>query len=295
MLTVTIIGPGRVGGALAVGLPSSEYLIEGFVTADGGSLSDRLQGSFPATQFVEISKVGEIASAIVIITVPDNMIGSVARKLRGRIDRSAVVLHTSGALTSEVLAPLSDTGCSVGSLHPLVSISSPELGPGRMSGAYFCVEGDERAVAVAEQIAKSLGGKPFTIDTPMKTLYHASAVIACGHFVALFDTAAGLMAKACGDREKALSILMPLVESTLANLREQTAAAALTGTFARTDVDTFAAHLAALKRLDRPNVVDIYLDLGLHSLELALENGANPEKAAEIRRQIFLAKEMSEC
>ncbi|MBX7053550.1 MAG: DUF2520 domain-containing protein [Pyrinomonadaceae bacterium] len=295
MLTVTIIGPGRVGGAFAIALPSSEFLIERFVISDGGKLPDVLRGSFSTTPSIEVSRVGGIASDIVLITVSDGLIGPVAVQVRERLERPAVVLHTSGALTSEVLAPLVDRGCNVGSMHPLVSISSPELGPDRMSGAYFCIEGDPSAVTAARNIVQSVGGIPFTIDTSKKVLYHASAVIACGHLVALFDLAADLMSKAVGDREMATAILLPLVESTLANLRGQSAASALTGTFARADKGTFGAHLDALKRLGDQNAVDIYLDLGLRSLELAVIAGADPEKAAEIRRQIFLAKEKSGC
>ena len=294
MLTVSIIGPGRVGGALALALPRDQYSIERFVGTDGGTMPAVLCESFPATPFVEISKAGEITSDIILITVPDSSIAEVAGQISRNIGTPTVALHTSGALTSDVLVPLKESGSSIGSVHPLVSISNPELGPERMSGAYFCVEGDAAAVAAAENIVKGVGGVPIDIDTANKPLYHASAVMACGHFVALFDTAAELMAKAAGDREKAVSILLPLVDSTLANLREQSASEALTGTFARTDIVTFGSHLEALRRVGDRNAVEIYLDLGLRSLELALENVADPEKAAEIRRQIFLAKQMSE-
>ena len=294
MLTVTIIGPGRVGGALALALPRDKYSIERFVGRDGGRLPSILNISFQDAPFVEIANAGNVTSDIILITVPDSSIAEVAGRISSIIDRPAVVLHSSGALTSEVLAPLRAAGSSIGSVHPLVSISSPELGAERMSGAYFCIEGDESAVAAATSIVSAVGGIPFTIDTANKPLYHASAVMACGHFVALFDIAAELMTKAAGDRERAVSILLPLVESTLANLRQQQASEALTGTFARTDVVTFGSHLEALRRFGNRNVVDIYLDLGLRSLELALESGADPEKAGEIRRQILLAKQMSE-
>lgn len=279
---------------MALALSRDQYSIERFVGTDGGTMPAVLCESFPATPFVEISKAGEITSDIILITVPDSSIAEVAGQISRNIGTPTVALHTSGALTSDVLVPLKEAGSSIGSVHPLVSISNPGLGPERMSGAYFCVEGDAAAVAAAENIVKGVGGVPFDIDTANKPLYHASAVMACGHFVALFDTAAELMAKAAGDREKAVSILLPLVESTLANLREQSASEALTGTFARTDIVTFGSHLEALRRVGDRNAVEIYLDLGLRSLELALENGADPEKAAEIRRQIFLAKQMSE-
>src|SRR5437868_10489920 len=39
-----------------------------------------------------------------------------------------IALHTSGALSSDALAPLSAAGFAVGSLHPLVSVSDARAG-----------------------------------------------------------------------------------------------------------------------------------------------------------------------
>jgi len=275
---------------MALALPASKYKIEQFVVGDGRSLAAVLSTSFAGSAVSEVSGLEIISSDIVLVTVPDSEIASVAAAISTRINNPPVVLHTSGALSSDVLSSLSEIGCSVGSIHPLASISTAESGAGRLNGAYFCIEGNPIAVSTADRVAKDLGGIPFTIDTATKALYHASAVIACGHFVALFDTAADLMSRVVGEREKAVAILLPLVGSTFANLRDQDTASALTGTFARTDVGTFASHVEALQDIGDQNIVDIYLDLGLRSLKLALENGADPDRAAEIRRRISLAK-----
>jgi predicted short-subunit dehydrogenase-like oxidoreductase (DUF2520 family) len=54
---------------------------------------------------------------------------------------------------------------------------------------YFCVEGDARAVRIARMLVAQLGGRSFTVTSESKPLYHASAVRASGHVVALFDLA----------------------------------------------------------------------------------------------------------
>ena len=43
----------------------------------------------------------------------------------------------------------------------------------------------KKAVEAAKKIVDALGGKSFSIETKYKTLYHASAVTACGHLVAV--------------------------------------------------------------------------------------------------------------
>src|SRR5205085_3184806 len=104
-------------------------------------------------------------------------------------------------------------------------------------GSYFCVEGDETAVAIGEQMVKDLGGRPFSIDTKFKTLYHGAAVTACGHLVALFDAAIDMMSRTGLSTEESKEILLPLVTSTVNNMQTSSLYVALTGTFARADAE----------------------------------------------------------
>jgi predicted short-subunit dehydrogenase-like oxidoreductase (DUF2520 family) len=135
-----------------------------------------------------------------------------------------------------------------------------------------------------------LGGRPFTLETKYKTLYHAAAVTACGHVVALFDAAVEMMAKCGLTDEQSKEILLPLVTSTIRNLSEQSTSAALTGTFARVDIETFTRHLTALNENVTDDLLEIYLLLGERSLELASKHGANPERVDLMRTKVAIAK-----
>lgn len=272
MVSVSIIGMGRVGGALRLSLPADRYSFDHLVA----------RAAFDA--------VAEISSEVVLICTQDAEIANAATALVPLVSNSPVVLHTSGALPSSILAPLKEKGCAVGSMHPLVSVSRPELGPDRFPGSYFCVEGDDRAVEMARQIVEDLGGRPFTIDTKNKTLYHAAAVTACGHFVALFDAAVEMMSKAGLSAEQSKEILFPLLLSTVQNLGEQSTAAALTGTFARADIETFTRHLTALNEVGDEDLLEIYLLLGERSLELAARQGVSPARIETLRSKVAVAK-----
>ena len=164
------------------------------------------------------------------------------------------------------------------------------MGKERFRNAFFCVEGDAKAVETAKNIVGDLGGKSFSIGTKYKTLYHASAVTACGHLVALIDAAIEMLSKCGLDEEEAKNVLLPLIESTIENLKTQTTSEALTGTFARADFETFEKHLETLRENVSDEALEIYLNLGERSTHLAEREGANRENLEKIRETILLAK-----
>lgn len=294
MHTVSIIGVGRIGGALALALERKAYSIENLIYKEREKVQT-IQGKLKSKpQLFSIDDAGKIESNVIFICTQDAEIGNVAGILAAKLRHQPFVFHTSGALSSEILKELKNIGCPTGSIHPLVSISDARFGVDRFRGAYFCVEGEAEAVAQAEQIVADLGGSAFSVETNYKTLYHAAAVVACGHLVALLDASFEMLEKCGLEAEQAKRILLPLIKSTVENLELQTPAAALTGTFARADVETFERHVKALEKNVSPEIMEIYLLLGLRSLPLAVKQGANTENINKIQnkiqKQLLLAK-----
>ncbi len=296
MQKITIIGVGRVGGALAIALSRMGFEIEQLIVRNDKTANKICEFIKPKPKISTLDEVAEISSEIVFMTTQDFEIENAAQKLAGKIKNSnSVVFHTSGSLSSEILKPLREIGCPTGSIHPLVSISDAVLGAERFADSYFCVEGDADAVETARIIVEKLGGKAFTIETKHKILYHASAVTACGHLVALIDTAIEMLTKCGLDENSAKNTLLPLIKSTVENLEVQSTAEALTGTFARADVKTFEKHLAALNESVSGEAKEIYLQLGARSAHLAERQGANAENLSEILTKISLAKKNFKC
>jgi predicted short-subunit dehydrogenase-like oxidoreductase (DUF2520 family) len=205
-----------------------------------------------------------IGADLFVITVPDDQIAGVAQQLSEiNADPNVTALHTSGALSSEVLAPLREKGWHTGSIHPLMSVSGSD---DSLRGAFWSVEGDHSALRLGKEIVRDLEGKSFSIRSEDKPLYHAAAVMVSGNVVALFDVALEML-EACGlDRKTAHAILLPLIASTVRNLETKTPEASLTGTFSRGDLATVKRHLAAIRNME---VRDIYRMLGKRSLEMA--------------------------
>jgi predicted short-subunit dehydrogenase-like oxidoreductase (DUF2520 family) len=243
------------------------------------------------TQALSVTRLDSLPlSDLILITTPDDAIETTSACLAssiantGRKGQSRVALHCSGALSSDILSRLRDAYFSVGSMHPLVSISDPLQGAELLRGAYYCVEGDAAAVRLARKVVRDLEGQSFSINRKDKALYHAAAVMASGHMVALFDIALEMLAR-CGLTEKrAQAVLLPLVESTLKNLSARDPSHALTGTFARADTATMRRHLDALRSGAPADALAAYRLLGRRSLRLAEKIGVDAEALKEIRR-----------
>jgi predicted short-subunit dehydrogenase-like oxidoreductase (DUF2520 family) len=296
MKSVSIIGIGRVGGALALGLSAENYRID-CLFAKNPARAESISAHIDPPPFVgRLSEADEISSDIIFITTQDREIENAVKALKDKkIAPAAAVFHTSGSLSSEILAELNGENRRLGSIHPLVSISEPFLGVKRMRGAYFCLEGHEKAVTVAEEIVGDLGGRSFSIGTEFKTLYHASAVTACGHLVALIDVSMEMLEKCGLDPAVAKEILMPLIESTVENLSEQKNSEALTGTFARGDLETLRKHIESLCAYSSDEILEIYLLLGARSLKLAGQQGVAPDRLEKMSAELSLAKNKSRC
>jgi predicted short-subunit dehydrogenase-like oxidoreductase (DUF2520 family) len=294
MQSVSIIGVGRIGGALAIALARSGFEIEFLIHRDPSTANLVSSYLSPTVKLISASdELPDLHSHIVLVTTPDPDIALIGQRLDGRLKPGCVVLHTSGSLSSEIFSGLASTGLHVGSMHPLVSVSDAISGADNLANVYFCVEGDQVAVSTARTIVESLGGRPFSIDSAHKPLYHAAAVTACGHLVALIDIAIEMLSKCGVEKERAKEILLPLITSTVNNLQTQTPARALTGSFARMDSSAVERHLAAIGREMPDRVRDVYLLLGEQSLDLAVSNAGNAADERKLRKLISIAKRKS--
>jgi predicted short-subunit dehydrogenase-like oxidoreductase (DUF2520 family) len=265
---VSIIGSGRLGATLAVALAGRGYSIRSLVARraqkarQAATLLDAEVQVLGAKQLHLLQPAG-----VFLITVPDDQIARVATELT-RLEFTATALHTSGALSAEVLAPLRERGWRIGSVHPLMSVSDGRDGDAALRGGYWSVEGDKTVLPLAKRIVSDLGGKSFSISSEDKPLYHAAAVMVSGNVAALFDVALEMLVQCGLTRKAARSVLLPLIASTVHNLETKDPAQALTGTFSRGDMETVKRHLAALKNKDLADALELYRLLGQRSLKL---------------------------
>jgi predicted short-subunit dehydrogenase-like oxidoreductase (DUF2520 family) len=207
---------------------------------------------------VLVSQIGAGAGLVVIAT-PDAAIASVARACAPSLERGALVVHLAGSHGLDVFDALRETrpDVRVGALHPLQSFPSTSAGLERLPGSYAAVAGDEQV----EQLAQELELRPFRVADELRAQYHAAAVVASNHVVALLGQVER-MAKACGVPFHAFE---PLVLASIENAFRLRPERALTGPVARGDLATVQAHLETLD----PGERDAYRALAREAARLA--------------------------
>jgi predicted short-subunit dehydrogenase-like oxidoreductase (DUF2520 family) len=176
---------------------------------------------------------------LVVVATPDAAVAEVAERVRPRAE--AVVAHLSGSLG---LAPLADHPRAA-VVHPLVALPDPDRGAARLRGAWFALSHDGDPMGAA--VVRALDGRPVTIAEGDWVRYHAAAVIAANHLVALLGQVERV-AKSIG---VPLAAYLDLARGALDDVADLGPAAALTGPVRRGDADTVAAHVAALPEDER--------------------------------------------
>jgi predicted short-subunit dehydrogenase-like oxidoreductase (DUF2520 family) len=158
--------------------------------------------------------------------------------------------HVSGATPLAALEPHERRF----SLHPLQTFDRSG-DPTQFDGAWAAVTGDTgEAVAVARELAETLGLQPFELADSDRTLYHAGAVFASNYLVTLQRAAVRLGVPAAG--------LVPLMRGTIDHGFD------LTGPIARGDWATVEAHRQAI-RATHPELEDLYDTLAEATVLLA--------------------------
>jgi predicted short-subunit dehydrogenase-like oxidoreductase (DUF2520 family) len=219
---VRIIGPGRAGSSLALALERAGWTV--------------------APVLARHDDPGQAAHDVdlLVLAVPDAAVGAVAAAVAPV--PSCAVAHLSGSL---------GLGCLAGHerravLHPLVALPEAARGAERLVGAWFGLA--EHGDPMAAEVVASLRGRVVHIAESDWVRYHAAAVIASNHLVALL----GQVERVAAGVGAPLDAFLDLARGSLADVADLGPAAALTGPVRRGDEATVARHLDALVPAERP-------------------------------------------
>jgi predicted short-subunit dehydrogenase-like oxidoreductase (DUF2520 family) len=218
-----------------------------------------------------------IEADVVVLAVRDRDVRPIAEQMVSAVARRAVVVHVSGALDAEPLAPLRGACAGVAQMHPMISFASRKRGPGLARGNVH-VQGDAPAVARARRLARLLGMRPRTIPGLDTIAYHAAAGLVANGAAALAAVGAELLVHAKVPRTLAPALLGPLLRSVADNVEALGFPDALTGPVRRGDAAGVEKHLATL-RAKLPEAVSLYIASAEAQLPLARAIGDAPAQA----------------
>lgn len=256
--TLALIGPGRAGTTVALALCAQGYEAVGVA---GRAVDAASTLAAAACLDAEPRFVAQVASGatLVVIATPDAAIESVATAIAPALEPDALVVHLAGSRGLEVFGELRRRrpDVRVGAIHPLQSFPTTTAGLDRLPGAWAAIAGDSEV----EDLADLLEVRPFWISDADRERYHAAAVVASNHLVALL----GQVERIAASAGVPFAAFAPLVEASVANAFEIGPRAALTGPVARGDLGTVEKHLAAMD----PGERDAYRALAREAARLA--------------------------
>jgi predicted short-subunit dehydrogenase-like oxidoreductase (DUF2520 family) len=279
--SIAIIGPGRLGRALALELTRAGYGISEIVSRS--SAGSRLRARELARKVAARASTSDSARLdvdLVWFCVPDREIAVASRQLASAVVwKRKIVFHSSGALASDELKALRRRGAVVASVHPLMTFVSGSIPS--LKEVPFAVEGDAAAVRVARRIVRDLGGEAFTIRKQHKAAYHAWGAFTSPLLVALLVTGEELARKAGTSAVQARKKMLPIMRQTIANYEAVGPAGAFSGPIVRGDAETVRKHLQVLRKV--PQARGVYLALAGAALRyLPVGNRAKLKRILEI-------------
>ncbi|MEI7886352.1 MAG: Rossmann-like and DUF2520 domain-containing protein [Actinomycetes bacterium] len=240
---VRIIGTGKAGGSFAEALHRAGWSVD---LVSHEQFAD-------AETTLAARRVRVEQAQMLLLCVPDPVVAQVASVIEA--DEGVVVAHCAGSLGLEVLAP----AVRRASIHPLVSLADVQRGADALSGAWFAVAGDP----FATQVVTALQGRAVQVAEADRVRYHAAAVLASNHLVALLAQVDSIATEI----GLPLEAFLDLARITLDNVAELGPERALTGPVARGDWLTVLRHLGQLEPAERQP----YLALALRAAALVDE------------------------
>lgn len=289
---LTIIGSGAIGDALATAVHRKLYNVGAIITKHRRSSDRLLSGLHSVYHGTDLSRL-PAGTRVIIIAVADDEIGRVVDKMvsiSGFHWRDVVVLHTSGALSSGIFAPLKKLGAACGSLHPLQSFPRPLAVNDRKKlffDIWWGIEGDRKALRETKRIVSFFRGRTIILKPEEKVLYHAACVVVSNYIVTLVSVAREIAGKAGVDGKIFIKAAEPLILTSIRNAMKVSPEKALTGPIERGDEKTIRRHIEEIRRLV-PQFLDTYAALGSETVALALKKGTlKKEIAANLYRLLY--------
>ena len=259
-LVVGVVGAGRVGAVLGAALADAGHRVVAAAAVSTAS-HERAARLLPAAEILPADEVARAAKDLLLVAVPDDVLGGVVAGLRstGALDAGQLVAHTSGAHGLGVLGDVNGMA-----LHPAMTFTGEDADLDRLPGIAWGVTTRDKAFAT--RIVADLGGVPEWIAEDARPLYHAALAHGANHLVTLVNEAADLLRAAGVQHPRA--VLDPLLHAALDNAL-RLGDAALTGPVSRGDAGTVRRHLDRIA----PESVPAYLALARRTADRAIAAG----------------------
>jgi predicted short-subunit dehydrogenase-like oxidoreductase (DUF2520 family) len=211
-----------------------------------------------------ISDINKSAD-LYIIAIKDDAIRLVANKLK--VNKNAIVVHTSGLVSSEVLSSFK----SYGVFYPLQTFTKNHQTSFQNLPVVINASSVE-TLKKLKTLSESIHTVPYEINDEDKKYLHLAAVFANNFSNLMFAIAEDITAK----HHIPFSILKPLINETTRKLDVLMPHQAQTGPARRKDYDTISQHIDLLR--NHPNLRQLY-EIASQAIQAIQNNETTPRKS----------------
>ena len=272
-----VIGTGRAGAVVGAALRRSGHEVVA-CSARGDISRVRAEALLPGVPIVDPAEVAR-ACDLLLLSVPDDALGSVVSAIAPHVRPGQIVMHLSGRHGLAVLEPLA--GTIPIAAHPVMTFTGTSLDLDRLDDCPFGVTAEDEGASIAAALVMEMGGDPVAVADDRRALYHAALAHGANHLVTLVAQTLDLLAAAgVAEPER---VARPVLTAALDNaLREGDRA--LTGPVARADLATVRAHV---EQMPDPDVERTYRALALATVDRAEQAGTLSAADADDLRSIL--------
>ncbi len=265
MYRISIIGAGKVAWQLSRALENAGHTIEEVWSRNAANAA-RLVDHLYAAEVQQSLDFSLSRATIFILSVTDAAAPAVVQQLM--LPPNAILVHTSGALPLELLAPAAN---GYGVFYPLQTFSKGRLVD--FKEVPFCLEAsDKKSLKLLKKLAGSLSKQVYELNGAKRQVLHVAAVFACNFTNHLLH----ISNKILNEHEIDGALLHPLIAETIQKSMSIGADNAQTGPAVREDRPVLAAHLQQLEA--HPEWAELYYLLSEDIIRLHSNNAAAEEQ-----------------
>tara|TARA_B100000575_G_scaffold294612_1_gene312200 strand:- start:12709 stop:13575 length:867 start_codon:yes stop_codon:yes gene_type:complete len=240
---------------------------------------------------------------IFMICVQDQWVLKVVEELTvHEQDRVFSVVHCSGILPLNVLAPLAEVNGErsrwkdhingdkyesefnkIAVLHPLAPINSQTVSA---ENILFNAIGDPELLLIFEYWCMHWGAQLLKVDAHQKKVLHTAAVMSCNYLTTLYGMVSDFLKSEQFSKVEVRQILATSMGRTLEQLDDLSVEKAMTGPIIRGDTDTIREHLSILKHDQQ--CLGLYKNLGNSTIDIISDFEHKPsEDIIKVMRALF--------
>ena len=266
---ITIIGAGALGSNLASALHQYSYPIVGIFNRSIGK-AKQLAVQIKTERFGIFPNSEKDLGQIVFLCVPDDELKKLSHRLVEEYDdlKGRYFVHCSGACPASEIGELKTKNALIASFHPIQTFIKG-LYYKTFEGVPVSLQGDASVLEALKIIASNLKAEPFVVTEDDKHLLHIAAVFACNYMVTMAKASQNILNLASDPIEINLGKLMPLMVTTLENIKKAGPDKALSGPLKRGDLETIKRHLSALEGQSELKI--LYKEIGSYTIKNMVE------------------------